>query len=170
MNWEELPFLGSEKKSENQLLQKVYRTVQVSESYFLCLTVSSRSVPVGMWSGQVECLWELEVVESWRFVTATELAFEPKPAGESSAVAHSHCEPRPFLYVPNIQGVKILKGHYLPVPMSHQKKKDVCTHVCINSEPYLVLSHSATCQTKMSHKHVSRVWLIYVTILKHLFC
>lgn len=48
MNWEELPFLGSEKKSENQLLQKVYRTVQVSESYFLRLTVSSRSVPVGM--------------------------------------------------------------------------------------------------------------------------
>lgn len=42
-------------------------------------------------------MWELEVVESWRFVTATELASEPKPAGESSAVAHSHCEPRPFL-------------------------------------------------------------------------
>lgn len=67
-------------------------------------------------------------MESWRFVTATELASEPKPAGESSAVAHSHCEPRPFLYVPNIKGVKILKGHYLPVSMSHKKG---CMHVCM---------------------------------------
>lgn len=74
------------------------------------------SVPVELWSGQVECWRGLQVGASWRFVTATEPASEPKPAGESSGAAHSHCEPRPCLHVASVQGVKMSKGLLLFCP------------------------------------------------------
>lgn len=79
----------------------------MNESHFLCVTVPmcpAVLVPVEKWSGQVECWWGLRVVVSWRFGTATEPASEPRSAGESSAAAHSHCEPRPCLQEAKCQG------------------------------------------------------------------
>lgn len=82
------------------------------ESHFLFVTMAMRPavlVPGERWSGQVECLWGLQVLVSWHFGTATEPASEPRSAGESSAAAHSHCEPRPCLQETNIGGVKMSK-------------------------------------------------------------
>ena len=73
-------------------------------SHIFCDRVSTSPVPVEKWSGQVECWWGLRVAVSWRSGTATEPASEPRSAGESSAAAHSHCEPRPCLKKAQVRG------------------------------------------------------------------
>lgn len=73
-------------------------------------------VPAEKWSGQVECWWGLRVAVSWRSGTATEPASEPRSAGESSAAAHSHCEPRPCLKKAQVRGGYDVKRSGLSCP------------------------------------------------------
>lgn len=74
---------------------------------------------------------------SWRSGTVTGPASEPRSAGESSAAAHSHCEPKPCLQEANVSGVNMSKARAFLSPVYSMYAYSLCHEGGLTTHMYV---------------------------------